>query len=75
MVDKHAYKKAHKLETCPACGMIMRLSWDTYACENKQCGHFRQDPHLQDIMERDDPANLKFCNCAYCLKLRGGQRL
>jgi len=53
----------------------MQLGWDTYTCENKQCGHFRQDPHLQDIMERDDPTKLRFCNCAYCVEQRDGRHL
>ena len=44
----------------------MRLGWDTYTCE--KCGHFSQDPSLQDIIEQDDPGNLRFCNCDYCLK-------
>lgn len=70
MVDHRARKKAHELETCPACGGKMRLGWDTYTCE--KCGHFEQDIMLQDIVERDDPANLRYCNCGYCLKKSGG---
>jgi hypothetical protein len=27
---------------------------------------------LQDIVERDDPENLKFCNFEHCLKEQGG---
>jgi len=73
MVDWQAHKKAHKLEICPACDGMMRLGGDTYTCE--KCGHFEQDPSLQDIVERDDPANLKFCSCEYCLKELGSKRL
>lgn len=65
MVDRYAWKKAHKLEKCPACGGLMRLGRDAYTCG--KCGHFEQDPSLQDIVERDDPANLKVCKCEYCL--------
>ncbi len=68
MVDHLARNKAPKLETCPACGGVMRLGWDTYTCE--KCGHFEQDISLQDIVERDDPANLRECSCEYCLKQR-----
>jgi hypothetical protein len=75
MVDWREHKRAHKLEMCPACGGTMRLGRDTYTCENKDCGHFAQDPSLHDIVERDDPSNLRFCNCRYCLEQRGGQRL
>jgi tRNA(Ile2) C34 agmatinyltransferase TiaS len=73
MVDWSAHKKAHKLEICPACGGMMRLGRIAYTCE--KCGHFEQDPSLQDIVERDDPANLKYCNCDYCLRERNGVRL
>lgn len=73
MVDRRAHEKAPKLERCPACGGMMRLGWDTYTC--KKCGHFSQDPSLHDIVERDDPSNLKFCNCDYCVNQRGGIRL
>jgi hypothetical protein len=73
MVDWQAQKKAHQLEICPACGGKMPLGGDTYKCE--KCGHFEQDISLHDIVERDDPANLKFCNCEYCLKERSGKRL
>jgi tRNA(Ile2) C34 agmatinyltransferase TiaS len=73
MVDWSAHKKAHKLEMCPACGGMMHLGFDTYRCE--KCGHFEQDPSLHDIVERDDPANLKYCNCDHCLKGRNGVRL
>jgi hypothetical protein len=66
MVDSRAHKKAHKLEKCPACGGMMRLGWDTYQCDS--CPHFRQDMMLQDVMERDDPENLKLCKCEYCQK-------
>lgn len=66
MVDAQAHKKAHRLEACPACGGMMRLGRDTYTCE--KCGHFDQDISLQDIVERDDPGNLRYCNCEYCLK-------
>jgi hypothetical protein len=27
---------------------------------------------LQDLVERDDRSNLKFCNCEHCLKERNG---
>jgi hypothetical protein len=64
---------AYKLEPCPACGGLMGLRSDTYTCE--KCGHFEQDILLRDAIARDDPANLKFCNCEYCLKERGGKRL
>jgi hypothetical protein len=73
MVDRLARKKAHMLEMCPACGGVMRLGWDTYTCE--KCGHFDQDISLQDIVERDDPAKLEYCNCEYCLKQREGKLL
>jgi len=51
----------------------MRLGWDTYTCE--KCGHFYQDISLQDVIEADDPAHLKFCECAYCkgLDAEGGK--
>jgi hypothetical protein len=49
----------------------MRLGWDTYTCE--KCGHFEQDISLQDIVERDDPGNLRYCDCNYCLKRREGK--
>lgn len=75
MVDRRAYKKAPKIRMCPACHGRMHLGWDTYSCENEKCGHFDQDVMLQDIIERDDPANLKFCNCMYCLKQRDGKQL
>jgi hypothetical protein len=75
MVDLRAAKKAPKMRTCPACHSRMLLAWDAYTCENKQCGHFEQDIMLQDIIERDDPANLKYCNCGHCVKERGGARL
>jgi tRNA(Ile2) C34 agmatinyltransferase TiaS len=68
MVDLRLHKKAHKLQRCPACGGMMRLGSDTYTCE--KCGHFEQDIMLHDIVERDDPTNLKECNCEYCLKER-----
>jgi hypothetical protein len=68
MVDYHAERAAHKLEVCPACHGDMPLADDTYTC--KKCGHFRQDPLLQSIVERDDWANLKFCKCKYCLTMR-----
>jgi len=75
MVDWRAHKKAHKLERCPVpdCGGTMRLGWDTYTCE--KCGHFYQDISLQDVIEADDPAHLKFCECAYCkgLDAEGGK--
>ena len=73
MVDRREQQKAHKLERCPACGGMMRLGRTVYTCE--KCGHFSQDPLLQDIIEQDDPANLRFCNCPYCLKDRNGVRL
>jgi len=73
MVDWRAHKKAHKLEICPACGGKMYLTRDIYTCE--KCGHFDQDISLHDNVERNDPANLKFCNCEYCLKERAGERL
>ncbi len=68
MVDWTAHGKAHKCETCPACGGKMELSAssDIYKCES--CPHFSQDPDLQDIVEQDDPVNLKFCRCEYCLR-------
>ena len=66
MVDVHAEQMAHKTEGCPACRGLMNLVGDTYACE--KCGHFRQDPTLQSILERQNPENLKFCKCEYCLK-------
>jgi hypothetical protein len=68
MVDYHAELAAHKLEGCPACHGDMPLAGDTYTCE--KCGHFRQNPSLQSIVEREDSANLKFCNCEFCLKKR-----
>jgi hypothetical protein len=51
---------------------MMRLGFDTYTCE--KCGHFEQAIELHDIIERDDPAYLKYCNCAHCLSERGGER-
>lgn len=66
MTDWRAHSKAHKIEMCPACGGRMLLRWDTYKCE--KCGHFSQDISLQDIVERDDPSNLRFCKCDYCQK-------
>jgi len=69
MVDRRARENAHTLELCPACGGMMRLGWDTYTCE--KCAHFSQDPSLQDIVELDDPKNLRYCNCEYCLKRTG----
>jgi hypothetical protein len=65
MVDWSAHKKAHKIEVCPACGGVMRLGRDTYTCQNKDCGHFEQDPSLHDILERDG-GYLRFCQCKYC---------
>ena len=75
MVDQRLRKKAPEFEGCPACGGRMRLGWDTYTCENEKCKHFVQAVELQDIVERDDSANLRFCNCEYCLKKRNGVRL
>ena len=66
MVDFHAEQAAHKTEGCPACKGTMNLVEDTYKCE--QCGHFRQNPQLQTLVERGDRANLTFCKCEYCLK-------
>jgi hypothetical protein len=43
---------------------MMHLGRDTYTCD--KCKHFRQDDSLQDIVESDDPGNLKECKCAYC---------
>ena len=65
MVDWRVHNKTHKLQPCPACGGTMRLGRDTYTCE--KCRHFEQDPSLQDIVERDDPGNLKFCRCNHCV--------
>jgi len=70
MVDWAAHKKAHTLEPCPACGGVMRLGRDRYTCA--KCKHFVQAVELQDIVERDDPENLRFCKCEYCVKQ--GQR-
>jgi hypothetical protein len=42
----------------------MQLKGDTYTCPG--CRHFRQNPLLQDLVERDDRSNLKFCNCEHC---------
>ena len=71
MVDFHAEQAAHKTEGCPACKGTMNLVEDTYKCE--QCGHFRQNPQLQTLVERGDRANLTFCKCGYCLKRRVGE--
>lgn len=64
MVDWHAGKTAHKSEVCPVCKAAMPLEGDTYTCGD--CGHFRQNPLLQTLVERDNPGNLRFCKCAYC---------
>jgi tRNA(Ile2) C34 agmatinyltransferase TiaS len=71
MVDFHAERAAHKTEGCPACKGTMNLVGDTYRCE--QCGHVRQDPQLQTLIERGDRENLTFCKCGYCLKRRVGE--
>jgi hypothetical protein len=68
MVDWRAEKIAHKSEACPVCTKMMRLAANIYTCE--QCGHFWHNPLLQTLIERDDRSNLKFCDCAYCQKLR-----
>ena len=31
-----------------------------------KCDHFYVDFDLQDTVERDDPANLRFCDCPWC---------
>ena len=46
--------------------MLLSASSDIYKCE--KCPHFSQDPDLQDIVEQENPANLKFCRCEYCLR-------
>ena len=51
--------------------MVLGLS--LYKCE--KCPHFEQNLDLQDIVERDDPSNLRFCNCEHCLKERDGEVL
>ena len=66
MVDFHTEQAAHKTEGCPACKGTMNLVEDSYKCE--QCGHFRQNPQLQTLLERGDRTNLTFCKCEYCLK-------
>lgn len=73
MVDFHAEQRAHKTEGCPACRGLMNLVGDTYMCE--KCGHFRQNPGLQGLVEREDRANLRFCKCEYCLKEQEANRL
>jgi hypothetical protein len=67
MVDLRAVKTAHQLETCPACGGTMRLQFDTYTCDG--CEHFRQEPSLHDISERDG-GHRKFCECTFCIERR-----
>lgn len=64
------------IKKCPACpdGTVRDSPWNGMAQCDK-CKHFEQDPKRQNAIERDDPANLKFCNCDYCVKQRGGQRL
>jgi hypothetical protein len=66
VVDWRALKKAHQLEGCPACGGTIRLGWDTYTCENKECEHFEEDPSLHDIIERDG-GHLRLRHCDYCV--------
>jgi len=51
---------------CPACGARMHFTTRSiYRCE--KCLHFDQDMMRQDILERDNPSNLKICECDYCL--------
>ena len=62
-------RKKEKLfiEKCPACrdGFLRSSPWNGMSHCDK-CKHFTQDPMRQNVIERDDPANLKFCNCEYC---------
>jgi hypothetical protein len=52
---------------CPACkdGSLRDAPLNGMAYCDK-CPHSTQDLMRQDVIERDDPANLKFCNCDYC---------
>lgn len=41
-------------------------SYHRFKLEMWWCNHFYVDFDRQNIVERDDPANLRFCDCPWC---------